>query len=177
MNAPVTPAAELRTRYLRALARYAAAWRLDCHPDEALVFAEPCARGRRAYAAGPAFSSCPDGVGDTEDAAFVALVEAAALPPTARSTCAVKAALETGAWVPLPGDVIDREGAVALAVAPSGRRGWTVSGLDGRVDLERGHFTVRTEADRRFLALTGREPALRPADLPEAVRFLPMEGP
>jgi len=168
---------ERRTLYLHVLARAAASWRMDCYPEEVVVGVQGQPDGRtRAHAWGPAHTARPEGFGRGADEALVALFEACKLPPSARPACVEKAARATGVWVPLPGEELDREGNVALAVAPHGRVGWTVTDLRGQLHPH-DTFTVRATADRVFEHRAGRFARLRPQGLPEEVLFLPLGGP
>lgn len=168
---------ERRTRYLHELARAAACWRMDCYPDEAVVGVQKQPDGRtRAHAWGPAHAPRPEGFGRSADEALVALFEACKLPPSARAACVERAARATGVWVPLPGEELDREGHVALAVALHGRVGWTVTDLRGRLDPN-DLFSVRGAADAVFEYRAGRYARLRPQGLPEEVLFIPLGEP
>lgn len=168
---------ERRTRYLHELARAAACWRMDCYRDEAVVEVQKQPDGRtRAHAWGPAHTARPEGFGRGCDEALVALFEACKLPPSARLACVERAARATGVWVPLPGEELDREGHVALAVAPHGRAGWTVTDLRGQLHPD-DTFTARAAADRVFEDRAGRPARLRPAGLPVEVLLLPLGEP
>jgi hypothetical protein len=178
-HGPQTPEARraaLRTTYLRALAHAAAAWRMDCMMEEAVVRTEEAPGGGFAVRVwGPSFTTRPNGVGATLDAALADFFEACRLPPSGWVRSVEHAVRTTGAWVPMPGEEIDREGAVAITLAPLGRVGWVVTDATGR-SSDGDRRTVRAKADHLFRERAGREPRERPEHVPADALYLALEG-